>query len=161
MPNNTYIYCDSCVFIAYFNNEPGRVEILEQFFEEIQQSKDRMIVTSAFSIAEVAYVQNEHRNPGQKSRLRQDTEERLDQFWGDQSLIEFVDFQELLARNARTLMRRSSTRGYNLRAPDALHLVSAQFVGAAEFLTYDDLGKHAELTGLKILEPHIEQPKLL
>lgn len=163
MPNNTYIYCDSCVFIAYFNKEPGRVEILDQLFEEIQQDKNKTIITSAFTITEVAYIEHEKPKSGtnQKSRLKADTEERLDQFWGDHSLIEMVDFQEVLARDARKLMRQASTLGYSLRAPDALHLVSAQFVGAIEFLTYDDLEKYAELTHLRILEPYVEQKKLL
>lgn len=161
MPNNTYLYCDSCVFIAYFNNESKRVEILDQLFEEVQQSNNKILITSAFTIAEVAYVENERPERGQKSRLREDTEERLDQFWNDHSLIEMVDFHEVLARDARKLMRQASMLGYSLKPPDALQLVSAQFVGAVEFLTYDDLGKYAGLTGLKILEPHIDQPKLL
>lgn len=161
MPKIEYIYCDSNIFLAYFKNESGRAELIEQLFEEVQKDDYRKIVTSAFSIIEVAYIADE----GVKSKsqkLRADTEEKLDTFWADKSLIEIVDFQEVLARRARNLMRKATEDGFSsLKPPDALHLVSAEMIGAKKFFTYDDLSKFSTILGFDITEPFVDQPRLL
>lgn len=161
MPNK-YIYCDSCVFIAYFNAEAGRVDVLDQLFDDIQKDKDRKILTSAFSIAEVGYAENEIVTVGNRRevRLQQGAEDRLDQFWSDSSLIELIDVQAILTRNARNLMRQAAILKLGLKPPDALHLVSAQFAGVTEFFTYDDLSKYGGMTGLSISEPSVTQRRL-
>lgn len=152
-----YVYGDSNIFIHYFNNQPDYIATLEQLFDEISKDRDRKIITSAFSIIEVAHVANEKIN----SKLLPDIEKKLDEFWMDDSLIEFIDFHEKLARDARTLMRQALQDGYTLKGPDALHLASAQSIGVSEFLTYDTgLFKYAAMTGFKIREPYIAQPRL-
>lgn len=77
MPRVNHVYFDSCVFLAYFNGEPGRVDLLDQLFEQIHQDQERLIVTSAYSIIEVVYVVEEKR----KSRLLEGIEEKFDKFW--------------------------------------------------------------------------------
>ncbi len=152
-----YIYGDSCIFLAYFNKEPGRVEILDQLFEEIHSNGERKLVTSAFSIIEVAHVARE------KYRLKLDpkTEEALDALWNDGSLLELVDFHENLARQARTLIRQATELGMSLKPADALHLVTAQSLGVSMFFTYDNLSKYASMVGFSIREPYVDQPRLI
>ncbi len=149
-----YVYCDSCIFLAYFNQEAARIEILNQLFDEIQKDNDRKIITSVLSIAEAYKVNIETK------RLQSDLEAKLDTFWGDTSLIEFIDIYEQISRQARTLMRRAIPLGYRLKPADAIHLASAQAVEVAEFFTYDDLGKFEKLTGFRILEPYVIQAQL-
>lgn len=158
MQKTKYLYCDSCVFLAYFNGETSRIDILDQLFEEVQKDKDKKLITSAFSIIEVAYIAEERK----KSKLQEGLEEKIDTFWGDTSLIQFVDFHENIARQARTMMRHALEKGYSLKSADALHLVSAHLVGSEEFLTYDDkLFRYEEMLGFKILEPYVNQKRLI
>jgi len=152
-----YIYGDSCIFLAYFNKEPGRVEVLDQLFETIHSSGERKLVTSAFSIIEVAHVAQEK----YRAKLDPTVEELLDSLWNDSSLLELIDFHENLARKARTLIRQATASGLSLKPADALHLVTAQSIGVSMFLTYDNLGKYANLAGLTIREPFVDQPRLL
>lgn len=153
-----HVYCDSCVFLAYFNAEPGRVETLDQLFGEIEQDNTRKLVTSAFSIIEVSHIAIEK----QRYRLQPDVEAKLDAFWANTSLLEIVDFHERLARSARNLMRQATQMKYSLKPGDALHLVSAQSVGVEEFFTYDDdmLGRFEKILGFKVCQPYVAQPKL-
>lgn len=130
MPKINYIYCDANIFLAYFNAEAGRVEILDQLFEEIQQDNQRKIITSVVSITEVSHVAGEKL----RNRLDQQVFDNLENFWGDSSLIEFVDFNELLARQARDLIRKAISLKYSLRTNDAMHLVSAKYAGQVNVL---------------------------
>src|SRR2546423_1033068 len=108
MPKINYIYCDANVFLAYFNAEAGRVEILDQLFEEVQKDNQRKIVTSVVSINEVSHVAEEKN----RNRLDQKVYEALEHLWGDTSLVEFVDFNELIARQARDLIRQAISLKY-------------------------------------------------
>lgn len=101
MPETRYLYVDSNVFISYFNNHSGRATIIEQLFDEVERSPDRKLITSALTIVEVANLAIEKA----RNKLIPDFEQRLDDLWQNRALIEFVDFHEILARQARTLMR--------------------------------------------------------
>lgn len=59
-------------------------------------------------------------------------------------------------------MREGLSRGWKLRTNDAIHLASAQWVGATELQTYDvkDFEKFSQLVGMAIKEPNAIQPKL-
>ncbi len=158
MPRVSYTYCDSCVFLAYFNGEAGRVDTLDQLFEEITSGGNRKLITSAFSIIEVAHLASEK----QRGKIDPTVEQTLDDFWQNTTLLEIVDFHDLLARQARGLMRQALALGYSLKGPDALHLVSAQAVGATEFYTYDDklLERYADIIGVTVCQPYVSQPRL-
>jgi predicted nucleic acid-binding protein len=146
-----YIYCDSCVFIAYFNAEAGRVEILDELFAQIKPDNQRKLLTSVLTIAEEARVATEKLG----SNMNQATEARFDAFWSDNSLIEFLDVNEATSRNARTLMRMASRNGHVLKTPDSLHLASAVMAQVPEFYTYDDFRRFQVLVPFVILEPKI------
>lgn len=101
MSKVSYLYCDANIFLAYFNGEKGCVTLLDQLFEEIQNDHQRKIVTSVESITEVSHIAEEKSN----NRLDQTVRDALESFWGDSTIIEFVDFNELIARQARDLIR--------------------------------------------------------
>ena len=109
------------------------------------------------SIVEVANVRVEK----EKWRTLPDIEEKLDNLWGDTSLVKMIEFQEFLARKARKLMRNAISKQYQLKGPDAIHLASAEFVGVSEFLTYDKrLFKYAADMSFPINIPTVRQKRL-
>ena len=131
--------------------------MLDQLFEEIQKDSQRKIVTSVISITEVTHVSEERLLKRVDDKVR----ETLDNFWADSTLLEFVDFNELIARQARDLIRRVIPLGYVLKSHDAIHLATAKYVDAKECFTYDDkLHKYNSYVGLNILSPYVSSPKL-
>lgn len=157
MPKVNYVYCDANVFLAFFNAEAGRVEILDQLFGEVQKDNQRKIVTSVLSITEVSHVAEEKN----RNRLDQKVYDALEHLWGDTSLVEFVDFNELIARQARDLIRRAILQKYALRTNDAIHLTSAKYASVSECFTYDrKLDKFSTIMGYDIRDPYVSSPKL-
>jgi predicted nucleic acid-binding protein len=158
MPEPRFIYWDANVFISYLNNDPDRYPILDAILEAVETSKNQRIVTSVLSKVEVTWVAHEKLNRA----LSRDEEARIDELWNDPDVIELVDFNDEIALTARKLMREGLARGWKLRTNDAIHLASAQWVGAAELQTYDlrDFEKFRQLLGIIICEPHTIQPKL-
>jgi len=158
MPEPRFIYWDANVFISYLNNDPNRLPVLEAILEGMGSSKNDRIVTSAISKVEVAWVAHERL----KRALSTEEEIRIDALWNNPDVVEMVDFSDEIALIARKLMREGMTRGWKLTTNDAIHLASAQWVGAIELQTYDmdDLPRYSELLGLTICEPHTIQPRL-
>lgn len=152
-----YIYCDSCIFLAYFKAEPQRINTIEQLFEEVQTSPDRKLLTSVLTITEVSHVAEEKK----QNLLISDWEDDLDEFWADSSLLDFVEFHEPMARKARQLIRQALSNGYTLKPVDAIHLASAKYAGVTEYFTYDTrLVKFSASIGLDIREPYVSQFRL-
>lgn len=159
MTKINYVYCDSCVFLAYFNAEPERVKILDQLFEEITADSQRKIITSTLSIVEVSHTRHE----GDTSRLQTGLAESLNTFWGNDRLLEFIEFHQPLAYKTRNLIRETIEKGYRLKPADAVHLLSAEHIGVSEFFTYDDkiLKKYETFLNFKIVQPYVNQPRLI
>lgn len=152
-----YIYCDANVFVAYFNAEASRVEILDTLFDTVQKHPAKNIITSVLTLTEVSHIAEEK----QKSRTRDHALQRLDEFWNDTSLIEFVDFNEIIARQARTLIRDAINKKHALYPYDAIHLTSARYAGTTIFFTYDrKLTKFSDPPNFMVQEPFIDQPPL-
>ncbi|MCL4253389.1 MAG: type II toxin-antitoxin system VapC family toxin [Anaerolineae bacterium] len=149
MARINYIYCDSCVFLAYLNAEVGRVAILDKLFENIKHDSTSKLITSTLTIAEVTHTQSEKN----KRTLKIDLEKRLDKFWSDENLREVVDVNEIIVREARRLIRLAIQEGYSLKPPDAIHLATAQLLKVTKFITYDDLSRYARWVTYTIQEP--------
>lgn len=156
-----YLYWDSCVFLAYLNEEPGRVRAIEDLWEEIANEEKSRIVTASISIVEVVVAAHEKN----QSQLSKEVEKKLDAMWDDPSVLT-VDVPEIVMREARVLIRNSIPQGWRLKCNDAIHLATAMWVhkninALDEFNTYDGhLKKYEAMTGLQIREPSILQPKL-
>ena len=153
-----YIYWDANVFLSYLNNDKERIPTIEAILEAVESSKIDRIVTSVISKVEVAWVAQEN----MKRALSKDEEKRIDEMWENEELFEMIDCNNEIALMSRKLMRDGLARGWKLRTNDAIHLASAQWVGAIELQTYDlkDFQKFSQITGLDIKEPHAIQPKL-
>ncbi len=153
MSSPDYTYCDSCVFLAYFKNEPGRAEIVANLLDEAQKDSSRKLLSSIFSITEVAKAAAD-RSTSESELI---SIAKLDSLWDNSSLVQLADFHIKLARMARDLVREHS----NLKAKDAVHLATAQLHQASIFFTYDKklLGL-AENFSFDIVEPFVRQLRL-
>lgn len=70
------IYWDSCVFLAYINEEPGRVDTVDEILDEISDNKDDKIITSVESIVEASFGAVEK----SQGVLDPDVESKIDSF---------------------------------------------------------------------------------
>jgi len=157
MPGNPPLfYWDSCVFLSYFNGEQHRLPTIEALLRNANVDHSIEIVTSTISITEVAYAQVE-----QTGTLDPNVAAAMDTFWADRTAVMLVDCHELIARQARNLMRTALQRGWKLKPPDAIHLATAARMGVSEFNTYDSaLFKYTNDLGVVIREPYSAQMPL-
>lgn len=108
-------------------------------------------MTSTLSIAEVAFAVRE----GEVI-----PEEEMDALWEDPG-VQLVEYSRLVAREARTLVRRGRQAGWKLKPPDAIQIASAKRAHAVELHTYDgNLLKLPQEVGITIIEPYAEQERM-
>jgi predicted nucleic acid-binding protein len=145
-------YWDSCVFLSYINGVADRLPTIDALLaESTDPEHQREIVTSSFTIVEVAFALHEKT----QKVLDSEAEDKIDALWADRYAVKLIDFHEGIAREARTLVRGAIAAGFSLKPGDAVHLASARSLGAVEFHTYSkDLVKYANVTGFPIMEPY-------
>jgi predicted nucleic acid-binding protein len=149
-------YWDACVFLAAVNGEPGRLQNIEAMMDAASKG-EIVILTSTLSKVEVAFGASEQ----QQKALDADVEAKIDELWSTGSPVKLVEFHELLADDARRLIRLGLSRGWSLRSADAVHLATAMRYRADSFHTYDTkLPKYSGQIGITIEEPIAQAPFL-
>lgn len=150
------VYWDADVFLSYVNKIPERILILDTLLSQSTDPQTQFrIVTSAYSMVEVAYGAQEQAT----SRLDPKTEQDIDDLWDPNTVI-VVEFHPAIAIEARTLMRMAVTRGWKLRPGDAIHLASAKLSGAEEMHTYStDLPRFSQDIGIPVAPPYLKDPQ--
>jgi predicted nucleic acid-binding protein len=163
MPRNpSFFYWDSCVFLSYINGIEDRLQQIEDVWAEIAEDDEKRIVTSAISVAEVAYLITEK----EQGRLDPNVETSINAMWYNPS-VSLVEVSPPISFLARKLMRDVVPNGWVLKPHDAIHLATAMWVHqnvgpVMEFHTYDDpLHKYEPMIEIQICEPHVLQPKLI
>ena len=147
-----FIYWDASVFVAYLQQEPGRVDKIEAWFAQIRRSSSRArIVTATLTIAEVGFTAEER----VLGKLLPEAEERIDALWADRTLVELIEPHEGIMRQSRKLRRAALDQGWSgFRAADAIHLACAQYVQASAIHSYDtQWPRYSALVGRPISEP--------
>jgi len=148
-------YWDAGVFVAYFNGEKGRVEIIEELLDEAEAGRVS-IITSSFTLVEVIKLK------GSKPLNKKD-EKTLSEFF-DHAYIRLVDATRDVCESARRLIWKYPA----LKPKDAVHLASALAFSKRAYLdaifSYD--GDFICLNGVltnkfKIMEPYMKEPRLL
>jgi len=152
---DTY-YWDACVFLASVNGDPARLPHIEAMLDAASKG-DIVILTSTLSKVEVAFGANEQQNHA----LDPEVEARIDQLWDTGSPVKLVEFHELLAEDARGLIRLALTKEWSLRPADAVHLATAMRYRAGSFHTYDNkLPRYSGEIGITIEEPIAPAPMM-
>lgn len=154
-------YWDSNVFLSFINEDPNRISTISDLWDEIVSSNTDRIITSTFSIVEVAFASAEILGEPVEKAI----EEKIDLLWGDPTIL-LVESPEIVMRIARTLVRDARSQRYRLKPYDAVQLATAMWINnngypISEFHTYDNLERYSELTELRICEPNVLQPSLL
>ena len=160
MPSDVQrIYWDSCIVIAYFSNDPDKVNILEAVLDDVSKSDGRKkIVTSLVAKVEVSFVTAERTS----KHLSEDVEKKIDNFWAEDSVLELIEFHDGIASLSRRIIRDGIPNGWRLKPMDAIHLASAKWLEVTEFHTYNlsDFQRYEKDMGFKICEPYVSQPKM-
>ena len=111
-----------------------------------------LIVTSAVSIAEVAYLAPE----GLGQPLDRATEAKIESMWRWVQAIKIVETHAGIGRRARDLLRHALEHGWERNARDAIHLASAQHSGATTVHTYDEKwDRYSPLIGTPVVRPDL------
>ena len=158
MPNDPILtYWDANLFLDYVSNTPGRIDILDALIAE-SRSGDTQIATSILSISEAAYSEAE-KEARQADPL---VEEALNMMFGDYSLLTLIEYDQLIAVRARSLMRRTLSLEGSLKPADAIHLASAEHIGADIVYSFDAKlqRRSIELDSGPVETPRVSQPRL-
>lgn len=150
------VYWDACVFLSVVNRIPERLPDLEAMMDAASKG-DLRIYTSTLSKVEVAFAAGEQT----KGTLDPAVEAQIDELWGTGSPVKMVEFHDVLASDARQLIRDALPKGWSLRPADAIHLATAARHRVSEVHTYDTpLLKYKDLIGIPILHPKAQAPMM-
>lgn len=152
------VYWDACNFLSYINRIPDRLPMLEALLAESRKGAIR-IITSTLSLVEVAFGAAEQT----AQALTPEVEAQIEMLWNDRDTITLVEFHELIAREARTLIREGLPQKWRLKPADAIHLATAKRLRVSRFHTYEGtkLGRYESMIGCPISEPTTSQLGLL
>ncbi len=152
------IYWDSCVFLHYIEGTPEWLPVLDALLEEASESNELVIVTSSVSITEVAFAKIEKDGKALDSKV----EAAIDSLWSDRAAVKLVEYNEIIAREARSLLRQTVQNGRSLKPMDAIHLATARNRKVEDFHTTDGPLKQATWAslGFPIRDPFTQKPKL-
>ncbi|MGO8699750.1 MAG: type II toxin-antitoxin system VapC family toxin [Limisphaerales bacterium] len=105
-------YWDSSVFCAYFNDEAGRADVVEELLGAAQ-AEEILIITSSFALVEVLKIEGH-------LPLKETDEAALVAFF-QYPFVKYVDANRQLCQSARHLIWKFPA----LRPKDSVHLASA------------------------------------
>jgi predicted nucleic acid-binding protein len=158
MPDSpTRIYWDACVFLSHLNGEADRADVIEQIMDEASDGKWE-ILTSTVSQVEVAFAKAEQDEKAPSADLLA----AIEAYWLPESPVTLIEFHRLIAEQARDLVRHSRLEQDQRLTPlDAIHLASAQRLGATDFHTYDRglLDRNGTME-FPIREPWTPEPRI-
>jgi predicted nucleic acid-binding protein len=152
------VYWDSDVLLAYVNGEDGRVENIRALLNDADRGLVQ-ILTSTLSVTEVAFAAHEKAG----GALDAEADENIRQLWLPPSPINLVEFHFRLAERSRDMIRIAVTNGWRLKPPDAIHLATAESVGAVKLHTYNlrDFERWGGVLGMSVEEPISAKPQML
>jgi len=126
------IYWDANVLLSYLNAIPDCLAVIDELLRR-SRANEIELVTSSLSLVEVAFARAEK----DAQHLDAHVEELIDGLWAPGSPIKTVEFYDLIAYDARSLIRQGITQGWgNLKPIDAIHVATAQHIAVSEFHTY-------------------------
>ncbi len=159
MPDRPVLYWDACVLLSYIDATPGRVDHIRELLTEADSGRHE-VVTSILSVTEVAFGAQEKA----EGLLDAETDARIAKLWVPPSPVQIIEFHHLIARRARELLRERIAHGWpRLMPADAIHLATAESVGASRLHTYNvsDFERWGPVIGVTVEEPMSDAPRML
>lgn len=150
------IYWDACLFLHYIEGTPKWMPILDSLIDDASKTGSIIIVTSTLSIVEVAYAKAEKSGKA----LDPNVIAGMDALWADRSAVQLVEFDQVIARDARSLLRRSIEIGRKLTPPDAIHLATAAIMNVSECQSTDEPMQKWNDLGFPVRDPWTASPRL-
>ncbi|MHB8718107.1 MAG: type II toxin-antitoxin system VapC family toxin [Candidatus Dormibacteria bacterium] len=149
MPDDSSYYWDSCVFLAWINGEPDRVDTVDSLLRDAGKGSVT-IYTSVLTSVEVAFGADE-----KLGGLDAEVARKIANLWLPSSPIKVIECHPIIANGAVDLIRDGLHDGWSLKPMDALHLSSAQRQGVTAFHTYDlaKLARFSAAIGMPIEAP--------
>ncbi len=150
------IYWNSNVLISYLDGDEDRLPVIDEILRR-SRAGEAELLTSVMSQVEVAFIASEKEG----GSLDAEVEASINEFWTPASPINVVEFHELIATRARDLIRIGLTESKALKPIDAVHLASAEAVGASQLQTYDTpLQRWSGRLGFPVHDPQTPQEQL-
>jgi predicted nucleic acid-binding protein len=144
-------YWDSVVFLAYFQEESGRVDSCEAVLEAAEKGKI-LIITSALTLSEVLALRGAKRLPPiPKLKTK---------------VVDFFKNEYIAVQNVTREVAESSRDlvwDHGIKPKDAIHVASAIAAGVTVFETYDRplIRRGNKATTIKFREPPLRaEPSL-
>lgn len=113
-------------------------------------------MTSTVSITEVAYAKAEKSGRALDPAILA----AVDGMWADESVVRLIEFDQLIARKARDLLRVSIQNPRKLTPIDAIHLATAQQLRVSDCHTMDRSMKSWNDLGFPVRDPWAAKPRL-
>jgi len=152
-------YWDADVLLSYIEGQDiSRLSHIRSLLDDADDRKLE-IVTSTFSIVEVAYAPVEKTS----TLLDPQIEASIAALWGSGSPVRVVELDALIAAQARQLVREGLANKRRIKPGDAIHLATAMRLGADALHTYNlkDFKRWATPTGLTICNPESSHPQMV
>ena len=130
--------------------------ILDALLDQASRTGEIVILTSTVSITEVAFAKAEKSGRALDAGI----EAALDALWADRSAVQLVEFDQLIAREARRLVRRSGEIVRSLKPLDAIHLATAARMQVDDCQTTDERLQAWNDLGFRVRDPWTEAPQL-
>jgi predicted nucleic acid-binding protein len=160
------IYWDSNILLSFIEARSDRIATIDALLADASAGRGIEIWTSTVSIAEVAFAESERTGKALDGRVQ----ELIDDLWDD-ATVQLVEFNRVVGRDARRLVRDAMLRNVTtktmkpptLKPMDAVHLATALYLKADDFHTYDQdlLKQPRDLYPFPIQEPFTATPRLI
>lgn len=157
MPAEQYV--DSNVLLAYVLEEEGRAAVVELLLLEADRG-DRRLLASTVVLVEVVFGAEK----AKKDALDPGTVSTIDNLWAGGRPIALAEASIAIMQTARDISREFRRRKRKLTPMDSIHLATAVTARVERFFTYEKLETRevwAEITGLTVEEPNVDQMPML
>lgn len=159
---NKKIYWDACIFLAWINDEPNELSVVEGIEEMVQDvdSNRVKLITSVVTRTELL-----------DSRMDSEGRKRFDKLFKRRNVV-MINLDHRISDLSHDIRDYHDQKGDKLTTPDCQHLATAIIHDVDAFYTLDGSGKkkngrllplNGNVAGkfkLKILKPHASQTNL-